>query len=256
MRSREKILITLLLAFTSVLTAPTAAGAATTFGADLSKTPETSGGNTTFTQVIKPGGAPDNGAPVSGVLVSVRVKTTGFAGTAIVRLLTEIGRPSATVYALVNVAPEIPVPIDFDGTVAGHVTEVPVRRPISVGQRLALFMFDPGFATLRLYGGGPTGDCAYLTGTHPPGTGRNYDNLNCNNNLPLVAATIEADADADGFGDETQDQCPTNALVQTACPVAAALPTGQRDAALKKCKRKKSKKARKKCKKKALLLPA
>ena len=33
----------------------------------------------------------------------------------------------------------------------------------------------------------------------------------------LVAATIEPDADGDGFGDETQDQCPTQATTQGAC---------------------------------------
>ena len=33
----------------------------------------------------------------------------------------------------------------------------------------------------------------------------------------LVAATIEPDADSDGFGDETQDQCPSQATTQGAC---------------------------------------
>ena len=36
-----------------------------------------------------------------------------------------------------------------------------------------------------------------------------------------VSAIVEPDADKDGFGDETQDQCPQNAAVQTPCPVAA-----------------------------------
>jgi len=36
-----------------------------------------------------------------------------------------------------------------------------------------------------------------------------------------VTAVVEPDADNDGFGDETQDQCPQNAAVQTPCPVAA-----------------------------------
>ena len=66
---------------------------------------------------------------------------------------------------------------------------------------------------------------------------------------PSVAATVESDADNDGFGDETQDQCPTNAATQGACP-----------AKKKKCKKKKKKKGnreggaaaakKKKCKKK------
>ena len=33
-----------------------------------------------------------------------------------------------------------------------------------------------------------------------------------------VSATIEPDADRDGFGDETQDQCPTDASTQGPCP--------------------------------------
>ena len=37
----------------------------------------------------------------------------------------------------------------------------------------------------------------------------------------LVAATIEPDADGDGFGDETQDQCPSQATTQGACDTTA-----------------------------------
>ena len=33
-----------------------------------------------------------------------------------------------------------------------------------------------------------------------------------------VTAVVEPDADGDGFGDETQDQCPQSASLQTACP--------------------------------------
>jgi hypothetical protein len=37
-----------------------------------------------------------------------------------------------------------------------------------------------------------------------------------------VAATVESDADGDGFGDDSQDACPTNAARQDACPAAPA----------------------------------
>jgi hypothetical protein len=61
-----------------------------------------------------------------------------------------------------------------------------------------------------------------------------------------VSAKLEPDADHDGFGDETQDQCPANAATQGAC---AASPTPR-----KKCKKKKHRSAdaakKKKCKKK------
>lgn len=38
----------------------------------------------------------------------------------------------------------------------------------------------------------------------------------------FVQADVEPDADRDGFGDETQDLCPTNASTQGACPTTAA----------------------------------
>ena len=63
-----------------------------------------------------------------------------------------------------------------------------------------------------------------------------------------VAAVLEPDADHDGFGDETQDQCASNAGTQGQCPVAPKK---------KKCKKHKKKHKRsaesakkKKCKKK------
>lgn len=54
-----------------------------------------------------------------------------------------------------------------------------------------------------------------------------------------LVVTVEPDADGDGFGDETQDQCPTNPILQTACPTAAPAPgapsggSGATSAALK-----------------------
>jgi hypothetical protein len=70
----------------------------------------------------------------------------------------------------------------------------------------------------------------------------------------LVQATVEPDADGDEYGDETQDQCPTNGSTHGPCP------TGQRAAALAKCKKRAHKhrwshKRLKKCKRKANLLP-
>ena len=57
----------------------------------------------------------------------------------------------------------------------------------------------------------------YLTGDQAPGSSIPYTNdpaVRFN-----IAASLEADADNDGFGDETQDQCPTEATTQGPCPV-------------------------------------
>jgi hypothetical protein len=67
----------------------------------------------------------------------------------------------------------------------------------------------------------------------------------------LVSARVEVDADHDNFGDETQDQCPTDASTQGPCPVAPVTPV---TTTKKKCKKHKKKhsasSAKKKCKKK------
>ena len=69
----------------------------------------------------------------------------------------------------------------------------------------------------------------------------------------LVNADIEPDADHDGYGDETQDQCPTNASTQGTCPAAPVTPVTT--VKKKKCKKHKKKHSaesakKKKCKKK------
>jgi hypothetical protein len=38
------------------------------------------------------------------------------------------------------------------------------------------------------------------------------------NSVLSLAATVESDADKDGYGDESQDECPTDASTQGACP--------------------------------------
>lgn len=66
-----------------------------------------------------------------------------------------------------------------------------------------------------------------------------------------VAAVLEPDADRDGFGDETQDQCPSNPTTRGQCPVAPVTTTVTK----KKCKKHKKQHSaesakKKKCKKK------
>lgn len=69
--------------------------------------------------------------------------------------------------------------------------------------------------------------------------------------LVNVSAVLEADTDGDGFGDETQDQCPTDPSTQGPCPTPASQPTGERAAALAKCKKKHTARKRRKCRRRA-----
>ena len=77
-------------------------------------------------------------------------------------------------------------------------------------------------------------------------TTENFPDLVSGNNLRInVSAVLEPDSDHDGYGDETQDQCPSNAATQGPCPVTTKK---------KKCKKHKKHKSgaviAKKCKKK------
>jgi hypothetical protein len=82
----------------------------------------------------------------------------------------------------------------------------------------------------------------------PPGTTASY-HVDSGDYQIDVSAVLEADADQDGFGDETQDQCPTVASAQGPCPLAPATHVK------KKCGKKKHKHSaasakKKHCKKK------
>ncbi len=226
------------------LTLPTSASAATVFGADMSQDPAFDTGIYSITTVTDPGGTPNTGAPVSGILTSVRLKTNGAAGSGFIEVLTPNGQPDSTTYTFLNDPPQIPISVTPDATAGGHVTEVPTRRPIAAGQKLAVDLNDSGSTISDAYND-PTAECAY-TPDNAPGNSDDYTTLLCNHNPPLISGTIEADADHDGYGDETQDQCPTNATLQTPCPSSAPPPK-------KKCKKHKHRSAeaaKKKCKKK------
>jgi hypothetical protein len=184
--------------------------------------------------------------------VSVRVRTAGAAGNGVIRVLRQTSHPDASTYGLLNTDPEIPISVTADGTVPGHVTEVLTRRPIFAGDRLGWYINDPGSATFEQAAPGAPTQCAFAAGSAwTVGTSRDHQTVGCNNLPVLLSGTIEADADGDGFGDETQDQCPTNAAIQTACPTGVPLPG---TAPKKKCKKKHrsadASVAKKKCKKK------
>jgi hypothetical protein len=131
------------------------------------------------------------------------------------------------------------------------VTQTLTRRPISAGQRLGMRIDDSGAsirATWNDSSTAPNAECAYTGTPHDVGFDLAYSTFMCNNNPILVQGTVESDADGDGFGDDTQDLCPTNSSTHGSCPPAPPPQTK------KKCKKKHKKRsaevAKKKCKKK------
>ena len=63
---------------------------------------------------------------------------------------------------------------------------------------------------------GTPGVAGYFEGSAALGETRNVKSA-IGQGVPLMA-TVEDDRDGDGYGDETQDRCPTNAALQTDCP--------------------------------------
>ena len=211
------------------LVAPSAASAAATVGAaDLSGTPvEQCGGLTqtcNFVPLNTPSGAEEPGSPITGVITSLRMRTTGGAVTFMIRPV----RKNATMaLTFLNVGPEVAFPVAADGTAAGHITEATgVHLPITAGDRLGLGYTNVSPRPMIGAIGGARA-CGFFQGpgnTHPVGTEKTYS-TDCPAEL-LVQGTAEPDADHDGFGDETQDQCPTDASTAGVCPPPAT-PTGQ-----------------------------
>jgi hypothetical protein len=244
----------------AMLAVPSAAGAAT-FGADLTQSVDlgpacgSSAGEScsvlTLTKAVS--GAAETGSPISGILTSARVKTAGGANTVAVRVL----RPDSLIpFTYLNFGPEITIPVPADaGATGGHLSEATnLHHLITAGDRLGIGWVES--ATPLKYGVFDLlhASCAFrqgASGDHPVDMSVTYNNAGCGFEI-LVQGTVEADADHDGFGDDTQDQCPSNAATQGPCPTTTPPPVPQHK---KKCKKKKHRSAdagvaKKKCKKK------
>jgi RTX calcium-binding nonapeptide repeat (4 copies) len=101
--------------------------------------------------------------------------------------------------------------------VAGIVTTFAARLPVQVGDVLGMVASQP---CLLGGPGGPVGDQVRFFGstTEPTkGSMQTTTNVEPGDRI-LIVANVEPDFDRDGFGDETQDRCPTNATTQGPCP--------------------------------------
>jgi hypothetical protein len=142
---------------------------------------------------------------------------------------------------------------------ASSLNTFPTRISVQAGDLIGITPVTNGLPCVRSMAG--YSYSAYVMGDDvPPGTTATF-NPPVDNVQIDVSAGLEADADGDGYGDETQDQCLGTAGPENGClPAVAPSPTGQRAAALRKCKRKAAekhwtKKRLRKCKKKARKLP-
>ena len=185
-------------------------------------------------------------APTDGVIVRWRIRAID-TGASLVSLQV-LRTAGGNAFVAVNESPQRELPNDNNIFLTFNT-----RQAVHAGDQIGL----KALHGQNLWILGATGNSEFFAAGFDPALGPTP----MSQNLVLASgdsesaefnADLEPDVDHDGFGDETQDQCPTDARKQIPCP-----PTGRRLAALRRCKRKfpDMKKERRKCRKRAMKKP-
>lgn len=205
---RSPLILTTLASVASALILAPPASAATTIG-DTTAAPNIlcGGGKLTFIQVASPNDS--YAVPSAGVITSWQYRASSQAATMNLKVVRSVGGPS---YRTVGESAA-------QAIVPSALNNFPTRIPVAAGDEIGFFVDTPNpivcatSATLH--------DTAYITAEAAPNTTTSYLSAP-GSKLPL-GAVVEPDADADGYGDETQDSCPTSAAVQVGpCPDTTA----------------------------------
>ena len=189
-----------------MVAAPAGAEAAVTVGETFSPTPTGLACPSTLqaVQTVEP--SAQHMVPSAGVLTSWSHQTSTMPNTTVrLKVARATGNPNEFLIVGESAA---------ENATANMVhTYTNIRIPVQTGDLLGV----------RVTGDGDCGQLAggytvnYLGGMNtPPGS-----TVTLNNTAGVrlsVSATLEPDADGDGFGDETQDQCPTDGSTQGTCP--------------------------------------
>jgi len=205
--------VAVLAALTTTLGAASAQ-ASTTIGSLPTGSPTidscTGGSPTTVWQNQAPTGVVT--AQSSGVITTVRTQQSATqAGhhfkVKVVDFIDRSFSPAATVTVRASSDP-----LAIAGT--GTPESFAVRIPIAAGQGIAMFSsesFDCDYST------SDSNDQVLFNGDPEPGVGTSVSAQDGGTSARVpLEATIEPDADGDGFGDETQDACPGDPTLQAA----------------------------------------
>jgi hypothetical protein len=197
------------------------AAAAATIGSDLSGAPNSACTSATgcTAATLSSGGARALTAPSNGVVVRFRIRhgPTPPGASYTMKVLSGSGAivGGLTSFALAAQAP----PNQFDDFVSGGVDTVatvdaagrPRGVPISSGQRIGVFA--PGGVAFETTAAGSV--LAERNGDHAGGAAAYA--LHAGFEV-LINADVEPDADGDGYGDQSQDNCATAANDQSSNP--------------------------------------
>lgn len=157
-------------------------------------------------------------APANGVLVRWRIRTNGPGGPFVLRVIRPVS--GTTVTGIATSTSQSPL--------AAGIAEFGTRLPVRQGDRIGLGFTSTNSALFKSSVAAPGAMAFYfspdvLDGATLPATIEN------DGTELLFNADFEPDADGDGFGDETQDTCPTIAGSAAGC--ASASPAIRQSAA-------------------------
>jgi hypothetical protein len=218
-----------LAACAALLLIPATSHAATNFGSRLNHDPANSGECTSFPNPCTivsfihptdPNGDPySGGAPVAGVITKFRIRGFGVGSTdpvdtkvtfRLARFVQATSGSDNAVATAAGIGPTVTVKA-FPSNPETPTQEFSGRLPVSKGDHLAIDGTNIA-ATVN-----NSGDKFSYVFTPPLVQGQGPRGSTSSTGELLVAATIEPDADHDGFGDETQDKCLTQPNGGAAC---------------------------------------
>lgn len=233
---KRRLTILVLAATAATLLVPALAQAATNFGSRLNHDPANSGecetyadGTCTLVSFIHPsdpnGDPYAGGAPVDGVITKFRIRAyvnveAQQVTFRVADITRDAGDDSTALATVGGDGPTVTLAAN-EGALEAPIQEFAGRLPVKKGQHLAIDAGKYVQATVN-----DSGDKFSYVYAPPLVTGSGARGSTAPTGELLVAATIEPDADGDGFGDETQDQCPSQKTTQGACDVTAPGVTG------------------------------
>lgn len=214
-----RVFLSIALLATFLALSATSAAAATTFGSSLANAPNDGAcggpsGSTCGTAIsgIGVSGRASGGvnAPVSGVVVRWRIRALPGSVTSLsVALRLYRGNAAVGTSAFES------------SSLSGEIETFSARLPVQAGDRLGLNQTQFGFMMISFasvsYSDTGAGSHDYWGAPPTDGSSATPDSSVSDREI-LINADVEPDADGDGFGDESQDLCPTDRALQTACP--------------------------------------
>ena len=191
------------------LAVPSSAGATAQIGATFPGAEGTCAQGETILQSSSPGSPPQYAAPSPGVITSWSFHATPIAPSI---LKFKVARSAGgNLFTIIGESP----PKSPAGGVLSTYTDV--RIPVQPGDLLGFYSEAVDEAECFRTPAGPGFDFHFAPGDQLPGsTPTAYTPAGLSAQMS-ISATLEPDADNDGFGDETQDLCPTDAAKQAEC---------------------------------------